>query len=270
MALAGGGPACGGVKLRSEPDLAAVRPRLLGMIDEARIATVVVPRPSEATVAAFLALTDLCSTVSDALDKLGVGGAVPGHILRPVVGGARICGPAITLRYEPVGGSVGARYSRNERPLLADRDLYAVASPGDVAVFDSGQAGVSVMGGLSARWAKRVGLAGCVVDGAVRDVATIDALAYPVWSTGVTPITGRHRLEAVEINGIVSVCGVQVRVGDLVIADETGVCAVPRDAIDAVLQACTASETAEATVISMLDEGRDVSEIIRILPMSEW
>ena len=252
-------------------ELDAVRPRLLGMIDEARIVTTTIARPSPEVIAGFLSVTDLCSTVSDALDELGVGGAVPASELSPVLASGRVVGPAITVRYEPVGGSVGARYERNEKALLADRDLYGVGQSGDVAVFDSGGlAGVSVMGGLSATWAKRVGIAGCIVDGGVRDVSTMRALEQPVWSRGRTPITGRHRVEAVEINGTVSIGGVQVRPGDLITADETGVCVIPQAHIQAVLDRCLSGEAAESAVISLLESGAEISVILAVLSADKW
>lgn len=257
--------------MATNEELASVRPRLLGMIDESRIVTTQVARPSAATVEAFLSITDLCSTVSDALDELGVGGAIPSSTLSPVVDGGRVCGPAITLRYAPVGGSVGSRYARMERALLADRDLYGVGQAGDVAVFESGGGSdISVMGGLSATWAKGAGIAACVVDGGVRDISTIQGLQQLVWSAGRTPITGRHRLEAVEINGSVSLTGVQVQPGDLVVGDDTGICIVPQQFIDQVLERCLSGEAAESAVIAMLKEGRDVSEIVALLPADKW
>ena len=257
--------------MATEEELAEVRPRLLGMIEESRIRSTRIPRPDPAVIEAFLSLTDLCSSVSDALDELGVGGAVPATHLAPVISGGRACGPAITLRYVTVGGSVGARYARGERPLLADRDLYGVGQPGDIAVLSSGAGpGVSVLGGLSATWAHRVGIAACVVSGGVRDIETIRSIGQPVWSTGRTPITGRHRVEAVEINGVVDLAGVAVHPGDLLVADDTGVCVVPQQAIGSVLDRCLASERAESTVLRMLRAGEDVASIVAVLPAHRW
>jgi regulator of RNase E activity RraA len=257
--------------MATEDELADVRPRLLGMIDEARIVRTRIPRPDPSVVAAFLAVTDLASTVSDALDRLGIGGAVPASVLRPVIDGGRVVGPAITLRYEPLGGSVGARYQRGERALLADRDLYGVGQPGDVGVFHSSIGPeVSVMGGLSATWAKAVGIAACIIEGGVRDVATIRELGQLVWSSGRTPITGRQRVEAVEINGTISLCGIPVRPGDLIAADDTGVCIIPQEHISDVLQQCQQSEAKEAVVTKMLQEGRPVADIVATLPLDQW
>ena len=197
--------------MASEAELRSVRGRLLGLIDERRILRVDVDRPGPDAIAGFLALGDLCSTVSDALDELGVGGGVAASRLQPRVPGARVVGPAITIRYAPEGANVGAIRARGERARLADRDLYAVGQAGDVAVFDvHGFEGASIMGGLSARWARRLGIAGCVVDGAVRDVEAIRRAELPVWARAVTPVSGKHRLAAVEINGEVSLAGLPV------------------------------------------------------------
>lgn len=256
--------------MATEEELRTVRSRMLGMIDESRIVTTTVSRPSADVIAGFLSVVDLCSTVSDALDELGVGGAIPASRLQPVVPGARVCGPAITLRYVPRGGSVSARYGRSERALLADRDLYGMGQAGDIAILSSGLEEVSVMGGLSTAWARRVGIAACITDGGVRDIESIRRLEHPVWSSGKTPITGRHRLEAAEINCTVTLAGVAVRPGDLVVADDTGVCIVPVEVIGQVLERCLEGDRTESVVISMLNEGRDVADIVSVLPLDKW
>lgn len=68
-----------------------------------------------------------------------------------------------------------------------------------------------------------------MVDGAVRDVAHSRGIAYPVWCKGASPITGKWRIETVAINVPVAICGVAVKPGDLVVADEVGVCFVPHE-----------------------------------------
>jgi 4-hydroxy-4-methyl-2-oxoglutarate aldolase len=252
-------------------DLDGVRGRLLGLIPEERIVTVAVERPPAETVAAFLAIADMCSTVSDALDELGVGGAIAGSVIQPRVPGARVCGPAITIRYALEGGSVGALVQRGERAKLADRDLYGVGRPGDVAVFDCGGfARASVMGGLSGRWARRLGIAGCIVDGGVRDLEAIRSEGVPVWSRAVTPVSGKHRLAALEINGDSALDGVPVRPGDLVLADETGVCVVPRAHVGAMLDVCRRADEAERSLVAAIGSGLAPEEIMRILAPDRW
>jgi 4-hydroxy-4-methyl-2-oxoglutarate aldolase len=257
--------------MASEHELSAVRDRLLGLIDEERIRAVEIDRPARKVVDRYLALTDLCSTVSDAMDELGVGCSIPAHELTPLADGQRVCGPAITVRYVPADGNPGAHYQRGDRARLADRDLYGVGQTGDIAVFDcGGHADVSVMGGLSTRWAKRLNIAGCVVDGGVRDVHSIRAQGLSVWSRGRTPITGKHRMEAVEINGTVALGRARVEPGDLVVADDSGVCVVPRAQVDNVLNRCETAAAAEAEVIALIDQHASVAKVTSALRADLW
>lgn len=257
--------------MAGEAELAAVRHRLLGLVPDDRIARVDVARPAAEVVEGFRGLVDLSSTVSDVLDELGVGGAVGASTLRPLAAGTRVCGPAITIRYGPEDGSAAARAARGDRARLAERDLYGIGRAGDVAVFDChGHTGASVMGSLSARWARRLGIAGCVVDGAVRDVDSIVAVGVPVWSRGTTPVTGKHRLQALELNGRVAVAGIAVEPGDLVVADATGVCVVPSARAAEVLERCLAVEVAEREVEKAVDAGVDAAEIVRRLRPDRW
>ncbi|HZB33796.1 MAG TPA: RraA family protein [Streptosporangiaceae bacterium] len=257
--------------MASEQELSTVRDRLLGLIDEERIRAVNIDRPAKEVVDRYLALTDLCSTVSDAMDELGIGCAIPACELTPLADGQRVCGPAITVRYVPADGNPGAHYQRNDRARLADRDLYGVGQAGDVAVFDcGGRADVSVMGGLSTRWAKRLNIAACIVDGGVRDVDSIRAQGLSVWSRGRTPITGKHRVEAVEINGTVALDRAQVEPGDLVVADGSGVCVVPRTHVETVLERCEAADDVEAEVIALIDQHASVAKVTSALRADLW
>ena len=257
--------------MASEAELAAVRERLLGLAAEETIVRVEIPRPDDAVVAGFLELVDGASSVSDALDELGLRGAVGASVLRPLDREARVCGPALTIRYVRERGTPAALALRGERARLAERDLYGLGRAGDVAVFDCGGfTGASVMGSLSARWARRLGIAACIVDGAVRDVASIGGSGVPVWARGVTPVTGKHRLRSAELNGRVSVAGVSVEPGDLVVADATGVCIVPSAVASDVLQRAQALENHEREVEEAVDSGVSPAEIARRLRPDRW
>ena len=257
--------------MATEAELAAVRPRLLGLIPEERIVAVEIARPPRGAIEQLLALGDLTSTVSDALDRIGAGGAVGGSLLEARAPGARVCGPAITARYVQEGGSVGALVARGERARLVDRDLYGVGETGDVAVFDAGGfTGASVLGGLSARWARARAIAGCIVDGAIRDVEAVRGAGVPVWSRALTPVSGKHRLEGVEINGAVSLAGVPVHPGDVVCADETGVAVIPLEVLGDVLRLCAEAEAAERELVEAIARDAPVDELVRILRPERW
>jgi 4-hydroxy-4-methyl-2-oxoglutarate aldolase len=257
--------------MATEAELEPVRGRLLGLVEEERIARVEIERPGEDVVEGFLALADLCSTVSDALDALGVGGAVGAGTLSPLRPATRVCGPAITIRYTAEGGSPAALIARGERARLAERDLYGIGRSGDVAVFDChGFTDASVMGSLSARWARRLGIAGCVVDGAIRDVDSVLEIGLPVWSRGATPTSGKHRLRAVELNGTIALAGLTVEPGDLVLADATGVCVVPRERALDVLDHARRAEAAEREIEAAIDGGAPPEQIARDLRPDRW
>ena len=89
----------------------------------------------------------------------------------------------------------------------------------------SGVSGMSNMGGISAHTGKRQGERGAIVMGGVRDVAPFArGRLSGLGDARFTPVTGKWRLQTVEINGAIQIGGVRVKPGDLVVADDTGVC----------------------------------------------
>jgi regulator of RNase E activity RraA len=118
--------------------------------------------------------------------------------------------------------------------------------------------------------AKSYGLAGNIVDCGVRDVAEMRNLDYPVWSRGITPITGKFRFEAIEINGPIVCAGIQVSPGDLVVADDTGVVFVPQKFIAEVIRRAIEASKKEEHLIYALEEGSSLAEIKKILSPEKW
>lgn len=172
------------------------------------------------------AVSGLTPAVSDALDRLGCRGAVGAWSAPRRAGAGNVAGQAVTLLYLPRRDAPAP----GMKPMLAHRRLFATAARGDVAVFASaGGPGVSVMGGLAAAEAAKLGLGGVVVDGAVRDLEEIRATGLSAWSAGVSPVSGTFRLEAAAINIPVAFGGIQARPGDIVVADDTGICFIPLD-----------------------------------------
>jgi regulator of RNase E activity RraA len=145
---------------------------------------------------------------------------------------------------------------------LGDIEAHNLAEPGDVLVIQ-GVDGISSMGSISAAIGKRQGEAGAIMDGAVRDISHSRAIGYAIWSRSVSPITGKWRIETAGINVPVRIAGVAVNPGDLVLADEVGVCFVPfAKAADvlAVAQQIAASEEKRQKLIA---EGISVVEFAR-------
>lgn len=247
------------------------RKRLMGLIPVERIVAWQIPRPPRELIQELLGYEGLTPTLSDILDSLGVAGAIPGSILNPVLQGKKIAGPAVTLKYVPERMTPAQSFHDKAKAKLADRDAYALTEPGDVVVIDGGGRGdISAMGGLSTLMARKYGLAANIVDAGVRDIQDIRGLDYPVWSRGITPITGKFRFEALEINGPVVCAGVSVHPGDLVVADDTGVVIIPQDLIKDVTRLAIEASKKEERLIQVIEEGSSAEEMKKILAPEKW
>ena len=251
-------------------ELKEYQDRLWGLIPTERIARFKIERPAPSVIAGYKELDEPTPTLADILDAMGINGIVAASVLSPVVPGKTAVGPAVTLRYLVERLTVTQSFVERATARLADRDAYAVAEPGDIVVMDACGAEVSCMGGLSTTVAVARRLAACVVYGGVRDVATIREKQYPVWSAHITPRSGKYRLEAAEINGAVDVAGVQVRPGDLVVADDTGVVVVPLEHTEEVLRRAQEAVARERRIIDMLATGATLAEMRQVLPPSKW
>ena len=233
--------------------------KLTGKIALERILMIEVPRPEPNLIAGFRSLGDASGIVSDIMDELGITGVLPASRFAPTIAGACIVGPALTVRnialrahpYEAARAKVNA---------MAEFEAHNLAAPGDVIVID-GVAGVSNMGGISAQTGKRQGEAGAIVSGGIRDVAHSRKVGYPVWATEVTPVTGKWRIETVEINGDVDIGGIRVSPGDIVLADDTGVCFIPRARAAEVLDLARRKADAEGRKCRLIEEGLAVADL---------
>ena len=236
--------------------------RLTGRIAAEQIRLMAVPRPPAGAVERLLALGDSTGIISDTMDELGIpGGVIGASVLKPTIPGRTIVGPALTLRniLQRIDPLAGARAHVNR---MAEFEAHNLAQPGDVLVIQ-GVADVSNMGGISAQTGKRQGEAGAIVQGGVRDVAHSRAMGYPIWASDITPVTGKWRLETVEINGPIQIGAVRVAAGDLVVADDTGVCFIPRDMVLEVLDAAEQKAKAEGVRCKAIDDGIPVPDISR-------
>lgn len=180
-------------------------------------------------------------------DCLGRSHAMDGGI-KPLDPSMRIVGQARTVRC-----TVG-----NNSALHAALNL---VEPGDVLVVDAGGfLGNAVWGGLMTEAAKRKGVVGLVVDGAVRDRSEIMAVGFPCFARGSVP-AGPHKNFGGEIDGPIACGGVSVAPGDLVAADADGVTIIPLSRLDAVLAAYRALKEKEARALAELDAGGTLAEI---------
>jgi 4-hydroxy-4-methyl-2-oxoglutarate aldolase len=210
-------------------------------------------------LAGFRALPDLTGIASDAMDELGIVGAVPAALLAPRDPSARLVGRALTVRNVAARAPVPDRVKAGVSGL-GEIEAHNLAAPGDVLVIQ-GVDLCSNLGGISATIGHRQGELGAVVEGGVRDIDHSRGIGYPIWSKSVSPITGKWRVETVAINKPVTICGIAVDPGDLVLADETGVCFIPRQRAAEVLQRAQRNVAAEKLREEKIASGVPVPEL---------
>ncbi|UBV44292.1 RraA family protein (plasmid) [Deinococcus taeanensis] len=197
--------------------------------------------PALRAFAALLPDGDLSCAVSDALER---GGALSAAF-RPVWPGARLLGPAVTVR--TFGTDLSAVFSAID-----------TAPAGSVLVIDShGVTNSAFWGERTTRAAQARGLAGAVIDGGCRDVSAVRRLQFPVFSTAVTPNAGLGGAHGA-VNVPVAPGGQPVLPGDLVVADENGVVIVPRARIPGVLAAVEALLAAEQALLARTASAADL------------
>ncbi|HEY0836839.1 MAG TPA: RraA family protein [Azospirillum sp.] len=194
------------------------------------------PRPSTDLVTAFRTIPT--AIISDNMNRLFAGGTA----LRPVHRTGTLCGPALTVRTRPGDN------------LMVHKAL-DVAEPGDVVVVDAGgDTTNAIIGEIMWSYARRRGIAGFVIDGAVRDTAAIAAGDLPVYARGATH-RGPYKDGPGEIDVPVSVGGMVVMPGDIVVGDEDGVLAVPlADAWEILALALTQQER-ETGILRSIQDG---------------
>ncbi len=190
---------------------------------------------------------DLCC-VSDALDKLGIKGALYG--IKPLTCEGVLCGTAFTVHYIPCGtvkGTVG--------------DFLDDVMPGEVVVIDnSGRTDCTVWGGLMSLSATKRGVAGTIIDGVCRDVPEVKRNHYKMFSKGYYMSTGKDRVEVDAVNTTVSVSGVQVKPGDIILADDTGALCVPAERARDVYDVALAINTQEDKIAAEIEKGVTLRE----------
>lgn len=151
-------------------------------------------------------------------------------------------------------------------PLHAALDF---AEPGDVFVVDAGgHPNTAIFGGLLARVALRLGVAGLVMDGAIRDRDEIVELGLPVWTRAVVP-EGPHKGFGGRIDGPITCGGVPVMPGDLVLGDCDGVTVVPRARIAETLEAARALVAKEARAQEIIASGGNLAELYGVPKIEE-
>jgi regulator of RNase E activity RraA len=183
------------------------------------------------------------ASVSDALDSLALPGSLQGiGALRP---GQRAVGLVFTVTYEPVdgaGGTVG--------DFLDDVPAGAV-----ILIDNAGRTDCTVWGGIMSQTAHERGIAGTVLNGTCRDVAVAAAVTYPIWSVSRFMRTGKDRVRVAAVQADVTVDGVVICPGDILVADDDGVVVVPAARWDEVAHIARRINSVEEAIVEAVRGG---------------
>ena len=193
------------------------------------------------------------ANVSDGLDRAGIAGAP--HGIGPLWGGCgKIVGPAATLKLVPVGEA-------DESPVLGTLEAIKRGNPGDVLVIDQGgRMDVNSYGGVAGFTTRQFGLVGTVIDGVTRDIDEYKTLNLPVYGRGFIQQSIRNRCACAGYGIGVRLGGVPVEPGDIIVADENGVCVVPQSRAGEVLAYSTLFKGIEEGIIEAVRQGVDPVE----------
>jgi 4-hydroxy-4-methyl-2-oxoglutarate aldolase len=171
--------------------------------------------------------------------------------IRPMWNGAQVCGPAMTVSCPP-------------RDNLMLHHAVALATPGTVLVANAERYLLAgAWGEVLSVAAQARGIAGLVIDGAVRDIEAITQRRFPVFSRGLA--IGACKKERIgTLNEPIDLGGVTVHSGDIVFGAADGVVILDSQTIEQVLQAAIARRDRESEIFRQLNQGKTTIEILSL------
>ncbi len=177
--------------------------------------------------------------VSNVSDNMG---RVHGASLQPMHQSGKMIGTAFTVKTRPGDN------------LMVHKAI-DMAAPGDVIVVDAGGAlDTAIIGEIMTGWAQKRGIAGFIIDGAIRDSEILAENDFPVYAAGVTH-RGPFKDGPGEINVVVTVGGLVVRPGDLITGDHDGVLAIAQEDAEAIITAAEAQNKLEQAAMVAIASG---------------
>lgn len=172
---------------------------------------------------------------------------------------ARIVGRAATALMRPVLRTDVRKYPNHLLEILDQAEAGSIL----VYVMQDGLE-IAAMGNLMGTTAKVRGLAGAVIDGAVRDTAELKRLGFPVWSRRISPATSVGRMISVDMQIAVLCAGVMVHPGDYLVGDADGVVVVPAEAAEKVVALLKQYDEKESKMLQIIEHEKSMLKALEI------
>ncbi len=193
-------------------------------------------RPSKESIERFREIP--AANISDASSRLFAMHAG----IKPLGKKKKLIGPALTVKSS-----------------MADNFIFhkalTLAKPGDIMVVNAcGDTNHSVCGDVMFRYAQKMGVAGFVVDGCIRDADYLQENDFPVFALGTTP-RGPYKNPVGEINTDIACAGQVIHPGDLIVGDEDGVVVVRQEDMDVIYEKVMAVRKKEALMSEIIESG---------------
>jgi 4-hydroxy-4-methyl-2-oxoglutarate aldolase len=214
----------------------------------------IAPLPNPAFDLDAVSRVTYSAVFSDICDRLGLRSQTAAPGLLPLAGSGTLIGWARTAVSLPVTIAP-------ERPYGHEIDFIDSLRLDDVVVLDCSQAPVAAWGELFSTAAKGRGARGVIVDGYLRDRSKIEALGFLAFGRGCRPTDSLGRISLSEADITVEIGGVPVRSGDLVIADEDGMVAVPREQAAEAIRLAVEKASTENKARDLLLQGGFLAQV---------
>lgn len=191
-------------------------------------------------------------SIADALDSIAIHGALLG-IQSRLPGQRTVAGQAFTVSYRP--------FVRNSDEFHNAGNYIDRVSAGEMIIIDNeGRGDCTVWGDILTEMALSKHIGGTVIHGAARDLGEVQRLHYPLFSTAIHMVSGKNRVKVTATQTPLQIGDVTVKPGDWIIADSSGVIAIPLNHIDDVLSRAERISNTEQCIRSAIRTGMNLED----------
>lgn len=186
------------------------------------------------------------AAVSDAMDSLNLYGRIPG--IKTCVFGSKIVGPVFTIQYRPFSREEGKFYN-------AGNYIDKVPSGFIIFIDNQGRTDCTNWGDILTQVALQRKITGTVIYGSARDINSIRKKQYPLFTSGITMVSGKNRVQMIATNSPLVIENVQIKPKDWVFADDNGVIIIPNNEIHEILKRSEKIERTESKICEAVAQG---------------